>query len=121
MAQDERTPLGELVDRHGFNRICRDSGVSRGTLNSLLRGLRRPSEATIQKVSEAFGVEPNQILWPHEDQAAIYEDQRLKADIEVLVEKTVQRRMAELVAGQGLGGVRVAAQGGDEVTRGQES
>ena len=123
MAQDERIPLDDLVKEHGFYRVCRESGVSSSTLNSTVRGIRHPSKPTIRKVSEALGVEPSQIIWPHEQQAAIYEDQRLKADIEALVERTVQRRMAEFAASQGMSGVRVAAQdmSADQVAaRGQE-
>jgi lambda repressor-like predicted transcriptional regulator len=60
----EKVRLGEAVRRHGFRRTCREAGVSLTTLDSAIRGMRVPKEATAEKIAKALGVGVEEIQWP---------------------------------------------------------
>jgi transcriptional regulator with XRE-family HTH domain len=60
----EKMRLGEAVRRHGFRRTCREAGVSLATLETTVRGMRVPKEATAEKIADALGVSLDEIAWP---------------------------------------------------------
>jgi lambda repressor-like predicted transcriptional regulator len=60
----EKVRLEEAVQRHGFRRTSREAGVSLTTLETAVRGVRVPKEATAEKIADALGVLVEEIEWP---------------------------------------------------------
>jgi lambda repressor-like predicted transcriptional regulator len=60
----EKVRLEEAVQRHGFRKTCRESGVSLTTLDAAIKGTRVPKEKTAEKVADALGVGVDEIEWP---------------------------------------------------------
>jgi lambda repressor-like predicted transcriptional regulator len=60
----EKVRLVEAVQRHGFRKTCRESGVSLTTLEAAIKGTRVPKEETAMKVAKALGVGVDEIAWP---------------------------------------------------------
>ncbi len=92
MEDGSRVRLHEAVNTHGFNRLCRDSGVSPNTLAMAVKGFRSPKPETRRKIGRALGIAADRIDWSPESSDGLYVDAPLKARIEALVEAEVQRR-----------------------------
>jgi lambda repressor-like predicted transcriptional regulator len=60
----EKLRLEEAVQRHGFRRTSRESGVALTTLDTAIRGMRVPKETTAEKIANALGVAVDEIQWP---------------------------------------------------------
>jgi lambda repressor-like predicted transcriptional regulator len=60
----EKVRLGEAVQRHGFRKTCRESGVALTTLDAAIKGMRVPKEETAKKVAKALGVAVDEVEWP---------------------------------------------------------
>jgi lambda repressor-like predicted transcriptional regulator len=60
----EKVRLEEAVQRHGFRRTSRESGVGLATLDTAIRGVRLPKEETAEKIANALGVSVDEIKWP---------------------------------------------------------
>ncbi len=60
----EKVRLEEAIRIHGFRRTCREAGISLATLDTTIRGMRVPKEATAEKIAKALGVDVEKIQWP---------------------------------------------------------
>ena|SRR5829696_8106067 len=60
----EKVRLEEAIRIHGFRRTSREAGISLSTLETAVRGVRVPKEATAEKIANALGVLVDEIEWP---------------------------------------------------------
>ena len=123
MLSEEKTdtprPLEELVDEFGGpERVSRLAGVHRVHFWKLRKGKVVPQRTRATKIAAVFGLRPEEVEWPRGftrdplprvpprrespkvDMSGVYEDGALKAELEALIEREVQRRMATQTAAQ---------------------
>ncbi len=110
----DKKPLEGLVRKHGLRKLCRDSGIALGTVQSAVGGLRVPTEVTAEKIAWALGLSVGDIEWPlgvgvrprigryippHRkrpalDMSDLGPDTDLHRAIEDLIEREVEKRVA---------------------------
>lgn len=117
--QTERYEVEDLIrEAGGLRATHRKSGVAMETLRTGRRGVRDWSPETRAKLARAWGVEVGEVRWPtgktstaapqvpprreapKVDLSGLYEDGELRGQIEALIEREVQRRMATQTAAQ---------------------
>ncbi len=94
MENEGRVRLREAVRRHGFNRLCREAGISPNTLAMAVKGFRTPRPDTCRKIGHALGVPAERIDWKPRSEDGLYADAALRARIDALVEDEVEKRLA---------------------------
>ena len=75
MMEDKRTFLDRWyveawLREHGHMykyELAYEAGITGGTLSSLLSGIRKPHPSTVERLAEAMGVDPEELLVSPED------------------------------------------------------
>ncbi len=112
MEEQSKKDLGELIDQQGgMSALRRRTGLSVITIRKVRRGERVPFVGTATRMAEGLGVGVDDIDWPRGYATApgqrpkvnldgLYKDEALRSEIEVLIEREVQRRAATQTAAQ---------------------
>lgn len=113
-------PLEELVEEFGGpTRVARLAEVEKINFWRVRKGKVVPQRAKATRIAAVFGLKPEELVWPRGytedapynrvpprrespalDMSGLRPDSELKAEIEALVEREVQRRMATQTAAQ---------------------
>lgn len=109
-------PLEELVKEFGGpTRVARLAGVDKVNFWRVRKGKVVPQRAKASRIAAVFGLRPEEVAWPRGytedapgvpprreklrvDLSGLYEDVRLRDEIEALIEREVQRRVKDMSA-----------------------
>ena len=104
--------LDELIEEQGgAAALRRRTGISDLTIRKIRRGERMPFVGTAARMAEGLGADIAQIDWPRGYATSpgerpkvgldgLYKDEALRSEIEALIEREVERRMATQTAAQ---------------------
>jgi len=89
-----------LMSEHGLSQAAlgRKAGVAQTLLSGLLgreEGIKNPQSSTVDKIADAFGIQPWKLMLPNAD-IALLKDQQLEALIERFTECPTDGRQAIL-------------------------
>ncbi len=97
MGQDFSTNLRLLCSFYkSVAEVCRRLGMNRAQFNRYLNGTTEPTHSTLRRISEFFGVEPEEMALPHSQFARLVQSRPVRQNADVKVSTPEQQEFDRL-------------------------